>query len=99
MHNSTSQTKSAVLVSQVPKVNSPVSINCHDRMATAKKNSSLLVRLPEEDHQALRQMNETTGIKPATLATLAIRALIDYYQANEGRISLPLDFTRHRPQA
>lgn len=64
------------------------------------------IRLTLEQRAALERMAQKTGVEVSQLIRFAIDALIAHYEANGGRLLLPLDFSeivrvemaRHEPR-
>jgi hypothetical protein len=54
-----------------------------------KKSEAVMVRLDETDQETLLRLAQETGIRPATLARMALQAVLKDYRITR-RITLPL---------
>ena len=52
-----------------------------------------MVRIDAETHTKLKELADKMGLKLVDLGRIALDGLLDYADANGGRLTLPLDFT------
>lgn len=64
-------------------------------MAVGKKG--ITVRFTDEEMKQLEELAERYQVSLATILRWALRALAEYVEHCDGRITLPLDFTRLTP--
>lgn len=57
------------------------------------RNLTMGVRLDPGQREALEKLASSTGIDASQLVRFAIKAILDYADANNGRILLPLNFS------
>lgn len=63
----------------------------------SKKTRQMMVRITDETHEELRLLSERTEIPAATLAAVALKALLEYAKAHGGHVTIPLSFTEPDP--
>lgn len=64
-------------------------------MTLGKKG--ITVRFTDEEMRQLEELAERYQVSLATILRWALRALAEYVEQCDGRITLPLDFTRLAP--
>jgi hypothetical protein len=56
------------------------------------KVEAFMIRIDSDKHNRLKQLSKSLNLKMVDLGRLAIDGLLDYAEAHEGRIMLPIDF-------
>lgn len=70
-----------------------VSLQCITNDPTVN-NTLLNFRITEDQHSALREIAKKNGVSVSQLARWAVEALIQQVEANDGRLSLPIEFSK-----
>ena len=59
-----------------------------------KKGAALPVRLTQEEKASLSLIAEATGLTSSTLIRLLIGSLVTYWNGNNNKLTLPLEWKR-----
>jgi hypothetical protein len=57
------------------------------------KTHAMGIRMNSEQHDELCRIAESMSVEPSFLIRTAVEGLLNYVEANDGKITLPIDFT------
>lgn len=57
------------------------------------KIEGFMIRIAADKHSRLKELSDRTGLKLTDLGRVAVDGLLDYVEAHNGKLPLPLDFS------